>query len=116
LSGLERRLVRRYGRTPGARIRLAAGLRALAVLAGRHPRAMADMVAAGALQAARTGVQELSGRLRGWEEAAPAGAAAAEPGAEAPRALTRREWRRFRKLLDRAGRGGQGLSGGRGVP
>jgi hypothetical protein len=102
---LERALVRRYGRTPGSRIRLAAAVRALAVLVRRHPRAAADMAAAGAIQAARTGVRELHARLGAWERPAEPPAAEAR---EARRPLTRRERRRFRRLLDG---GGQGVRG-----
>jgi len=96
MGRVERRLVRHYGRTPGSRIKLAAVLRALAVLARRHPKAMVDMVASGAIQAARTGVQEVNARLRTWT-----GAEAEPPPLPTRRRLTRREWRRFRQLLAR---------------
>ena len=95
---LERQLIRRYGRTPAGRMKLAAALKALAVLVRRHPRAMLDMVGSGAVQAARVGVQEVSARVGRYERDE---AAAARPPARRP--LTRREWRRFRKALDRAG-------------
>jgi hypothetical protein len=89
---VERRLMRHYGRTPAGRIKLAAALRALGVLVRRHPKATLDMLGAGAVQAARVGVQELTHRLSRYDrdEAAPE-----------RRRLTPREWRRFRKLLDR---------------
>ena len=69
---LERRLMRKYGRTTAGRMKMAAALRALAVLIRRHPRAALDMAGAGLVQAGRVGLQD----------------------------LTRRELRRFRKLLD----------------
>jgi hypothetical protein len=93
---LERRLIRRYGRSAGGRMRLAAAVRALVVLVRRHPRAALDMAGAGMVQASRTGVRELTARLGRYDRSPAA----------APRArLTRREMRAFRRLLDRdAGR------------
>jgi len=98
---IERRLVRRHARTTAGRMKLAAAFRAVAVLARRHPGAMADMVASGAVAAARTGVQELSARLRRWKGPGDSGQ---EVEAAGRRPLSGREWKRFRRLLDR-GRG-----------
>jgi hypothetical protein len=89
---LERRLVRRYGRSAGGRMRLAAALRALVVLVRRHPRAALDVAGAGMIQASRTGMRELTARLGSYDRSVAA--------APRPR-LTRREMRAFRRLLDR---------------
>ena len=53
----------------------------------------------GAVAAAWTGVQELSARLRRWEECS--GEAGEEGKAAGRRPLSGREWERFRRLLDR---------------
>jgi hypothetical protein len=90
---VERQLMRHYGQTPAGRIRLAAVLRALGVLARRHPKATLDALGAGAVQAARTGVRELNQRLSRYDE---------ESSVPERTLLTRRERRRFRRLLDRA--------------
>jgi hypothetical protein len=93
---LERRLARRYGRSAGGRMRLAAALRALVVLVRRHPQAALDMARAGMIQASRTGVRELTARLGRYDRSRAA--------SSRPR-LTRREMRAFRRLLERdAGR------------
>ena len=91
---LERRLMRKYGRTTAGRMKMAAALRALAVLIGRHPRAALDMAGAGLVQAGRVGVQDLTRRLSRFDRRAEA------PEAEPRPTLTRRELRRFRKMLD----------------
>ena len=89
---LERRLARRYGRSAGRRMRLAAALRAIVVLVRRHPQAVLDMAGAGMIQASRTGVRELTARLSRYDR----------PQATSPRRrLTRREMRQFQRLLDR---------------
>jgi hypothetical protein len=98
LTGLpapvERRLVARYGQTSAGRIGLAAAVKALTVLIRKHPRAAVDMAAAAALKASRVGVQGLTERLGRLERTEPP-----------RRPLTRREMRRFLKLL-RKGRAG----------
>ena len=94
LTGLprpvERRLVRRYGKTATGRMTLAAAVKALSVLVRRHPKAALDMAAAAALKAGRVGVQGLTERLGRLERPA-----AAEPR----RPLSRRERRRFLRAL-----------------
>jgi hypothetical protein len=92
---LERRLVRHYGRSAGGRMRLAAALRALVVLVRRHPRAALDVAGAGMIQASRTGVRELTARLSRCDRSQAAGLR--------PR-LTKREMRKFQRLLDRDAR------------
>ena len=84
---------RKSRQNPAGRIKLAAVLRAFGVLARKHPRATLDALGAGAVQAARTGVRELNQRLSRYEE---------ESSVPERPLLTRREWRRFRRLLDRA--------------
>jgi len=99
LTGLprpvDRRLVRRYGKTATARMKLAAAAKALSVLLRRHPKAALDMAAAAAVAAGRVGVRGLTNRLarldrRDAHEPAPT---------ELPRRLTRSEQRRFLRLL-----------------
>jgi hypothetical protein len=91
---IERRLMRHYGRTPAGRIRLAAALRALGVLVRHHPKAALEALGAGAVQAGRVGVQELTRKLRRYDRAGPG---------RARRPLTRREMRAFREILERGG-------------
>jgi len=87
--------MRHYGRTPGGRIKLAAALKALAVLLRRHPRAALDMASAGVIQAGRAGVHELTDRLRRFEPHD-------EPRSRPRQPLSRREMRQFRKRLKAA--------------
>ena len=91
----ERRLQRHYGRTPTGRVKLAAALGALGVLVRHHPKVMLSMIGAGAIQAARAGVRELTGQVGRLDK----------PGELLPtpnrrRPLRRGEARRFRKFLD----------------
>jgi hypothetical protein len=85
---IERRLVGRYGRTVAGRAGLAAAIKALSVLIRRHPHAALDMAAAAAVKAGRVGVQSLTERLAPMERTRPPS-----------RPLSRRETRRFLKLL-----------------
>ena len=64
---IERQLMCRYARTTAGRMTLAAALRALAVLVGRHPRAALDAAGSGLVQAGRVGVQDLTRRLGRYE-------------------------------------------------
>ena len=70
--------MRKYGRTTAGRMKMAAALRALAVLIGRHPRAALDMAGAGLVQAGRVGVQDLTRRLERFDRGAD------DPEAEEP--------------------------------
>jgi hypothetical protein len=87
---VERRLMRRYGRSTAGRMGLAAAVKALTVLVKRHPRATLDAAAAAAVSASRVGVQGLTERLGRLERAA-----------QAPmrRRLSKREVRAFVRLL-----------------
>jgi hypothetical protein len=92
---LERRLARRYGRTAAGRVTASAALRAVRVLLRQPPRTAPEMAGVGGLvQAARSGVQELTA---GVESLEPAEAEVPTPAA-AP-ALSRDELRRFRRRL-----------------
>jgi histone H3/H4 len=95
LTGLprpvDRRLARRYGKSATGRMKLAAAAKALSVLLRRHPKAALDMAAAAALAAGRVGVRGLTDRLGRLDRGAPV--------PEPPRPLSRRERRRFLRLL-----------------
>jgi hypothetical protein len=97
LTGLpkrvDRRLARRYGKTATGRMKLAAAAKALSVLLRRHPKAALDMAAAAALAAGRVGVRGLTDRLGRLDRGATT------PAREPPRPLSRRERRRFLRLL-----------------
>ena len=98
LTGLprpvDRRLVRRYGKTATARMKLAAAAKALSVLLRRHPKAALDMAAAAAVAAGRVGVRGLTNRVARLDRH-PHRPAPTEP----PRRLKRSEQRRFLRLL-----------------
>jgi hypothetical protein len=100
---IERRLLRRYARTPTGRITASAALRALGVLVRHHPGTALEMAGAGLVQAGRTGVQELTARVRSLErdDAAPEAApeATPEPRERPEPALSRGDLRRIRKRL-----------------
>jgi hypothetical protein len=86
---VERRLMKRYGRTTAGRMGLAAAVKALAVLVKRHPRAALDAAAAAAVSAGRVGVQGLAERLRRYERP------------DRPRRrLSKRETKAFLRLLN----------------
>jgi hypothetical protein len=60
---IERHLVDRFGRTASARHTLAAAVKALSVLARRHPAAALDMAATAAVKTGRVGVHRLAEKL-----------------------------------------------------
>jgi len=88
---LDRRLVKRYGQSTPARIKLAAGMKALSVLLRRHPGAALDMAAAAALKAGQLGVHAMVERL----ERVPTSDQTTPPR----RPLSRSEARRFLRML-----------------
>lgn len=91
---LERRMMRRYGRGPLGRMKVAASFRALSVLLRRHPRAALDMAGSGLVHAARVGLRDLTGRLRRYDR---------PPVNGGRRRPTRAELRRLRRFLERDG-------------
>ena len=92
---LERRLMKRYGRHRRRADQAGRGAQGAGVLVRHHPRAALEMLGAGAIQAGRAGVQELTRKLGAYDR--PARRNACCP-------LSRRELRRFRNPRAR-GRG-----------
>jgi hypothetical protein len=103
---IERRLLKPYEETLSGRVAAAATLRALSVLFRKHPKAAFHALAAGAVQAGRTGATEARNKIaslwprRRWENRLNA-----DDVAEARQVLMskldKRKLRRLRRLLKR---------------